>query len=121
MSQKTSSVLFAILVGFLLLAPNAKAEIENQDYGSEDPCFSANYAWGDCFTDASFTGPTATACVAKQSLKQACRGCVDARYDNGQPKGYQICAYLTISASCSCNNAGTPNCSTVGSCTYQYN
>ncbi len=118
MVRKTSPILFAMVAAVLLLAPNAKAEIENQDYGADDPCFSANYSWGDCWTEASWTGPTTTQCVAYQSNKQACRNCVATYTNDGQPTGNQVCAFVLESSACSCNRSGTPYCSNQGSCTF---
>jgi hypothetical protein len=118
MVRKASPVLFAVLAAFLLIASNAKAEVENQDYGSGDPCFSVDYGWGDCYTEVSYNGPTAIICTARASNNQRCKECKESFDDRGVSRGYSVCGYVAYSAACSCANSGTAACSPTGACTY---
>ena len=75
----------------------------------------------DCFSDpagTAFSGPTVTACTAKRSRKEACKECAPAYDDNGQWKGYAVCAYVPWSSACYCDNAKTAACTNKASCTY---
>ncbi len=76
----------------------------------------------DCFsgpTGTAFNGPTPTACTAEKSRNQACRECAPAYDDQGQWKGYAVCAYVPWSSACTCENARTANCADKGTCTYK--
>lgn len=81
--------------------------------GSTAGCFSYSNPVG-----TAFNGPTVTACVAKRSNNQGCRACVPTYYQNGQPTGKSVCAYVGYTASCACVNSNTASCKASGSCTY---
>lgn len=99
-----------------------------------EPAYAFNQDWGGLENDWSMptpTGysgggggaglpnpPTVTECIARAANNQKCRGCAQTYYNNGMPKPYQVCAWYSMSYSCSCKGANTANCVSVGSCTY---
>lgn len=92
----------------------AACEVQNIDpgpggWGDEDPIMDS----------ATYRNPTPTSCTATSSKNQRCRSCEPKYYNNGTPAGYDVCAYVDRTASCSCNFT-TNGCSNQGSCTYNY-
>src|SRR5437868_15326186 len=117
MSFRHAALLFALLVVSLPFTPVAQA----QDFG--DRCIQnpddGFTGWDNLDPSSGLNPPSTTKCTAYGSQNQGCRGCTEARYDDGQSKGYSVCAYVQVSAACGCTNAGTPNCqATQTSCTY---
>lgn len=114
-----------ILAGVILVgcAVTAQAIVQPSTLETYDDGCVVNGSTAGCFsysnpTSTGFSGPTTTACTAKASNNARCRTCAEAYYDNGQPKGYSVCSYTTLSAQCACSNANTKNCAGTGSCTY---
>jgi hypothetical protein len=68
-------------------------------------------------TGGTYKPPDVTSCSATASRGQSCRQCREQYWDNGQPTGYTVCAYVTQSASCSCEIKGTA-CTNKGTCDY---
>jgi len=120
MSFRKLVVLGFILTG-CLLASAAHAQVDQQDNGTTDPCFSVDYSWEQCGWEAGspYNPPMINSCTAYGSLNQRCRQCARAYYDDGTYKGYDVCAYTDRSASCDCKNSGTSYCIGSGSCTYK--
>lgn len=103
----------------------AQASVQPSVLDTNDSGCVEDGSTAGCFSDTgptptAYSGPTVTKCRAISKEKQRCRSCEDARYDNGQPKGYKICAYVGYHAHCSCKSAGTPNCQDVGDCEWGY-
>lgn len=82
--------------------------------GSTAGCF----LYGSEPTGTSFDGPTVIWCKARASEKQHCRGCAPAYWNDGTPRGYQVCAYVTYTLACDCKNALTNSCTNNGFCDY---
>ena len=68
-------------------------------------------------TGGGYKPPDITSCTASASRGQSCRECKEQYYDNGQPTGYTVCAYVTQTAACSCDIKGT-SCTPKGTCSY---
>ena len=63
--------------------------------------------------------PTTLVCAAYQRNNQACYECRPATDPNTrQYLGYDVCAPVTTSASCRCENDGTQQCEGKGVCNY---
>ena len=103
-------LLSVLLIGFCFFATAARAQ---------DCCtpFEPDYYSWD--TDSGqFNPPTTTTCVAWSSQNQRCRTCAEATAADGTPLGYKNCVYVDSTSACSCDNAGTANCKSVGACRY---
>lgn len=71
----------------------------------------------DSNPNGNFGGPTPTTCYALERSNQRCRSCETQYYDNGQPTGSTVCAYVNRNEACTCQFQGT-QCSAIGSCFY---
>jgi hypothetical protein len=103
------SALFCLtFVLTLALAPDAWA-LKQSWGGAEDD-------WSMPTADSS-SAPTVTSCRAYGSKNQRCRACKTQYWDNGEPTGYVVCAYVPEKAACNCNNVDR-TCYQVGTCYY---
>lgn len=111
------TILILTTLATLLLTVPVFAGISSGPYQNDPPCPDL-----DCSgtgVSGPHSGPTATECVAIAYISnERCRECLDAYDDQGQPKGYKICAYVAYNAACSCTNPRTPRCGGVGRCKY---
>lgn len=100
-------------------------------YGAIEPSVRETYDSGcvvdfstaGCFTDSTagkLKPPTITLmqCKADRGLDQACRMCRYAYDDQGQYKGYKVCAFVKESYACYCVNPNTAQCGGEGFCDY---
>lgn len=108
-----------LLAVFLAFAPAALAQsrCEACEVQNIDP--DSSWDWDDP-TMESMQGstprpPTYLTCTAWGSSNQRCRSCEPAYYDNGMPKGYDVCAFVARHANCRCK---TSPCYGEGSCSY---
>jgi hypothetical protein len=115
-TRRSCIPLLAVLVVLVAGVTRADAFVrtEGDPCPTYDSCSLSGPEW-----EGGLQNPTPTMCNAFRSRNQACRDCQDAYYDNGQPKGYQVCAYVKERASCQCSFS-SGRCSTDGSCTYVY-
>jgi hypothetical protein len=107
----------------MLCTLTAQATVEPSVKDTYDSGCVDNFSTEGCFgysspTGTGFNGPTVTACIARKVNNQGCRSCMTTYYDNGQPKPYLVCAYVTFTGSCSCKNPSTPTCQGQGYCNY---
>jgi hypothetical protein len=102
---------------------SARAAIEPSRKDTTDSGCVVNGSTAACFsyddpTSTAYDGPTILKCAARSTANQRCRACQTAYFDNGQSRGYQVCAYVAWNAGCGCNDANTSNCRTYGECSY---
>lgn len=108
-----------LLVMFILVAMASLTRAEAFVRDVDDPCPTyEDCAYGSPTWEGGFNNPTPTACYAKGVNKQSCRSCEPAYFDNGKPKGYDVCAYVESSANCRCKFEG--GCRGEGNCTYSF-
>lgn len=114
---------FAVLfIAIVFVAPAALGQ--TCEYCTPENMDPGDYGWTDGFDDPTWTSgtpnaPTTLTCLARARNGQACRECIEAYNDNGTPKGYKVCAYVSWSSSCSCENGRTPYCKGYGVCRYE--
>jgi hypothetical protein len=112
--------MIGLVLSFSLFVPaTAHAQLCTSCFGDPQNPDDGFGGWDNLDPSGTLNPPTTTKCTAYASQNQGCRGCAEARYDNGQSKGYFVCAYVQASAACGCTNAGTANCqATNTTCTY---
>lgn len=117
MSIRASVFLVAVVAILCLFTGSAYAQDCSVEYCTEYQDYGFG-SWGDPSGGGGYYPPSTTACHAYSSIGQRCRDCADAYDDQGRPKGYKVCAYVSRAARCECTGAGTSNCTASGSCTY---
>jgi hypothetical protein len=98
----------ACVITLMITVPKAHA-LTNDWGGGEDD-------WS-MPTGGGSTAPTVTDCSAFSWKKQYCRACRPQYWDNGEPTGYWVCAYVKQKAACQCDNRSR-TCVNVGECYY---
>lgn len=115
MSIRKLSFMVVFLGMFCLFASAAHA----QDCGEHCVQYPEDGFTGwENLDSVGYGPPSPTACHAYSSIGQRCRECAEAYDNNGNSKGYKVCAYVSKAASCECVGALTANCTVNGTCTY---
>jgi hypothetical protein len=107
----------------MLYSATAYAVVQPSVKDTYDSGCVVDFSTEGCFTNdeptsTAWKGPVTTACKANRNYNQACRRCKFAYDDNGQYKGYSVCAYVAQQAECFCKNANTASCISEGACDY---
>jgi hypothetical protein len=115
---------FVCVAMLMLAAGSAQAAIYYPQEVSGYDC-AGNMSTTNCFsspTPTGWTNPTTMVCEAKGSRNQRCRNCLPKYGLDGQPLGYNTCAYVADNAACDCKPAGEIRCTgnTWSSCSYSW-
>lgn len=97
-----------LIAGAFMIVPQAHAL--HNDWGGYEDDWSMPTGGGS-------TAPTINVCKASSTQNQHCKACRPQYYENGEPTGYWVCAYVKQKAACQCNNRSR-TCENVGECTY---
>jgi hypothetical protein len=76
-----------------------------------------------CFSEPTVTaydGPVPATCTAQKRLNQQCKECAPAYDDDGNWKGYAVCASVPWKSACTCEKPKTASCADKGACAYYY-
>lgn len=114
--------LVLVCVVVVCCSVGAQASIAPSNLDVTDSGCVVDMSTAGCFSYSSpattYGGPRATKCVARASDHQRCRECAEAYYNDGQPRGYQVCGYVPWGSSCGCDRAETKYCGGYGECDY---
>lgn len=122
MKHKPNIFLLTVIVALCWTMP-AMAIVEPSVRDAYDGGCVVNMSSSACFgydapLGTTYQGPVVQFCYATAASNTRCRLCMDAYYDDGQPRNYKVCAYVAFEAACECKKPNTPNCRSDGTCSY---